>query len=1066
MINFTKKIPFLFVFILLFSINCSVCIESKNQGQAYQAKKNLQTSKGLATAPDYGKLPLYFIPNQGQVDNKALFYAKASTYTLWLTNNGLIFDSTRRIKKESTKSMRPCPRDLISPEDNKYDRDVSSLFFINTERSPQVIPVDEIEHKVNYFIGKNKSKWRINIPTSRGVLYKELYRNIDLKVYGTEGQIEYDFIVKPGGEVSDISFAYNHIEKTKIDKKGNLVIKAKIGMLEHAKPVCYQIIEKKRIEVEADFIEIEKNTYGFNVKDYNKDYPLVLVYSTFLGGGSRDISYGLAVDSEGAVYVTGYTLSSDFPVEDPFHDSYFGNSDVFITKLAANGRELIFSTYLGGTNWDRGWDIAVDSEGAVYLTGYTGSMDFPLLDPFQNTLEGPVDVFIAKLDSSGTKLIFSTYIGGSSLDYGQSIAVDSEGAAYLTGYTDSSDFPVKNPIQNKHAGWDDVFITKVDSTGNAIIYSTFLGGTCWEEGWAIAVDSEGAAYVTGFTYSPNFPVRNPIQEYYTGSRDVFITKIDSSGSSLAYSTYLGGNSGEGGKGIAVDSEGAAYVTGWTHSVDFPTLNPVQENYSGWDDAFVTKIDSSGSSLAYSSYLGGTQSDNGQAIAVASNGVAYVAGFTLSADFPTLNPLQESPAGWVDVFLIKLNSAGYAFDYSTFFGGGSKEEPWDIAVDTYGAVYITGWTQSVDFPIRNSVQQSYAGGDDAFITKICLTYSLTISTSRGGSTDPKPGKDDFYDGCKIMIKAIPDKGYSFSHWSGDVSGKTNPLTVTMDSDKSIKANFVKQRILTIESTEGGTTDPPPGIFTYNEGTEVTITAIPDNSYRFSLWSGDISSAASSHGIYSNNPETKIVKIAMSETRLRFTEIRDSVSSTDNPIIITMDSDKSIKANFIKQHTLTLTASAGGTTDPLPGIYTYDEGTKVTFTAVPDTHFSFSHWDGDVSGTDNPKTVTINSDMFLTAYFMRLIYPPQNVTGEKVLNRSLSQAEYINVLNWAANPNNVDIVKYRIYQINGENRSVLIELNASIFQYWHRRVEKDEQYSYLICSVDSEDREGSPAQVSIQ
>jgi len=748
------------------------------------------------------------------VDETALFYAKTSRYTLWLTEEGLVFDSTRRIKKESTESIRQNPRDINNPEDVKYDRDVSRLVFVKANRSPEVIPVDVTEHKVNYFIGKDKSKWRSNIQTSRAVLYKELYPNIDLKVYGIEKQIEYDFVVKPGGEVSDIGFEYKGAEERRIDEDGNLVIKTKFGELKHAKPVCYQVIGGERVEIRAEFKRKEDNAYGFQVKEYNKNYeliidPLVLVYSTFLGGSGADSGRSIAVDSTGSIYVAGFTSSRDFPTKNSIQGSYAGGKDdAFITKINASGTDLVYSTYLGGSQ-DEGrceTGIAVDSEGAAYVAGCTLSDDFPTKNPIQGSYAGTYDVFITKINPTGNELIYSTYLSGSGVDgsyYG--LAIDSEGAAYLTGYTNSIDFPTQNPIQGTNAGGYDVFITKINSAGNKLIYSTYLGGA-GEDGYGgIAVDSEGAAYVTGSTGSIDFPTKNPIQGSKAGERDAFITKINASGTALVYSTYLGGSGGAGGDCIAVDSEGAAYVAG-TAGVDFPTKNPIQGTNAGYRDIFIAKVNSSGSDLIYSTYLGGRGDENSEGLAVDSEGAAYVTGFTGSDDFPALNPIQGS------------------------YGGGER---------------------------------------DAIIAKLSFTsstpttYSLTITAGSGGTTDPLPGTYTHDEGTVVTIRAIPNSGYTFSGWSGDASGTTNPITIAMDSDKSITANFTYTTTytLTITAGSGGTTYPSPGTYTHDEGTEVTIRAIPNSGYTFSGWSGD-------------------------------------ASGTTNTITIAMDSDKSITASFAK------------------------------------------------------------------------------------------------------------------------------------------------------------------------
>ncbi|MGD8540217.1 MAG: SBBP repeat-containing protein [Candidatus Aminicenantes bacterium] len=675
---------------------------------------------------------MYFIPNEGQVDERALFYAKASKYTLWLTKEGLLFDSTRRIKKEGAEPKRLSPGDKNDPEDLVYDRDVSRLTFINTNSNPELISEEDTEHKANYFIGKYKSKWQTNIQTSSVVLYKELYPNIDLKIYGMEKQIEYDFVVRPGGEVTEICFEYGDVKKTKIDKEGNLVITTEFGELEHSKPVCSQVIEEEKVLIESEFRKIEDNTYGFNIEEYNKDYdliidPVVLIYSTYLGGSDNDEAYGIAVDSEGAAYVIGRSSSLDFPTKNPIQGTLVGYDDAFIAKLNSSGNALVYSTYLGGSDNDEAYGIAVDSEGAAYVTGCTRSENFPTKNPIQGSFGGGrEDAFIAKLNSSGNALVYSTYLGGSDNDDAYGIAVDSEGAAYVTGNTKSTDFPTKKPIQGNNGGSRDVFIAKVKSSGSALVYSTYLGGSDDEYGEEIAVDSKGGAYVTGWTRSENFPTKNPIQGNLAGSWDVFIAKVKSSGSALVYSTYLGGIEWDTGGGIAIDSEGATYVTGYTDSVDFPTHNSFQGSNAGNRDAFIVKVNSSGSALVYSTYLGGSDEDGGVGIEVHSQDAAYVAGSTVSTDFPLKNPIKWNNGGGTDVFIAIVNSLGSALVYSTYLGGIETDLGRGIAVDSEGALYVAGRTGSTDFPTKNPIQGHLAGHqNDVFIAKIESSEGIRI-----------------------------------------------------------------------------------------------------------------------------------------------------------------------------------------------------------------------------------------------------------------------------------------------------------------------------------------------------
>jgi hypothetical protein len=758
-----------------------------------------------ALRPDinFGKIPLYFVANKGQVNEKALFYAKASRYTLWLIKEGLVFDSMKaqrrahRITRMKQGAKQPRQGNLgsqegknnipHSPHSPKIDRDVSRLLFLDAKKNPEMVPVEETKLRVNYFKGKDKSQWHCDIPTYQAVLYKSLYKNIDLKVYGIEKEIEYDWIVKPGGNPEDIRFAYKHVKGIRLDEEGNLLIETDFGELIHKKPVAYQRsgqrTASRAAHVEVKFKKIADNTYGFEVGEYDKGReliidPVVLAYSTYLGGNSEgDYDYGIevdgiAVDGSGCAYVTGVIWSSNFPTLNQYQ-AYQGDSDVFITKLdtTKNGASsLIYSTYLGGSSGgDYGYGIAVDNSGCAYVTGKTWSSDFPTLNQYQ-AYQGVSDAFITKLDttkSGAASLIYSTYLGGSDLDRGSGIAVDGSGCAYVTGYTGSSDFPTLNQYQ-AYQGGSDIFITKLDTTKNGVsslIYSTCLGGSSeGDYGFGIAVDGRGCAYVTGYTVSSDFPTLNEYQANQ-GSLDAFITKLDTTkigASSLIYSTYLGGNDYESGWEIAVDGSGCAYVTGYTNSTDFPTLNQYQA-YQGSLNAFITKLDttkSGASSLIYSTYLGGGGDDVGYGIAVDDSGCAYVTGETWSSDFPTLNQYQAYQ-GSLDAFITKLDttkSGASSLIYSTYLGGGRDDVGYGIAVEDSGCAYVTGETYSSDFPILNEYQADQ-GYFDAFITKLVFCTetpliqlnrtSLYFSAISGGSqTGSQTVSVDISGGCSL------------------------------------------------------------------------------------------------------------------------------------------------------------------------------------------------------------------------------------------------------------------------------------------------------------------------------
>jgi hypothetical protein len=393
----------------------------------------------------------------------------------------------------------------------------------------------------------------------------------------------------------------------------------------------------------------------------------------------------------------------------------------------SSGTSLVYSTYLGGGNADEAQAIAVDGSGNAYVTGHTWSTNFPTQNPYQTDPgDGRFDVFVTKLSASGSSLVYSTYLGGTSDEIGQDIAVDGSGNAYVTGWTWSTNFPTQNPYQTRQGG-DDVFVTKLSASGSSIVYSTYLGGSGGEPGDGIAVDDSGNAYVTGLTNSTDFPTQSPYQTYQGGS-DVFVSKLSASGSSLVYSTYLGGTSRDNGYDIAVDDSGNAYVTGLTYSTDFPTQSPYQTDQDS-ADVFVAKLSASGSSLVYSTYLGGNGVDIGDGVAVDGSGNAYVTGLTYSTDFPTQSPYQTDQDS-ADVFVAKLSASGSSLVYSTYLGGSYTDCGYSIAVDGSGNAYVTGGTHSTNFPTQNPYQTDPDAG--AFVTKLSATgNSLLYSTYLGG-----------------------------------------------------------------------------------------------------------------------------------------------------------------------------------------------------------------------------------------------------------------------------------------------------------------------------------------------
>jgi hypothetical protein len=593
--------------------------------------------------------------------------------------------------------------------------------------------------KVHDFRGNDPRQWRSNVATFAKVRYQQVYPGVDLVYYGNQRQLEFDFVVAPGADPAIIAFDFDGIERLELDARGDLVLQAADGpLLRLHRPVVYQEIDGVRRAVSGGYI-LDRNRVRFQVAAYDDTRPLIidpiLAYSTRLGGTRDDAAYAIAVDTAGNVYVTGDTVSLDFPLARPGQRPRGGSTDVFVAKLSADGARLLYVAFLGGDSDDVGYGIAVDAAGNAYITGDTRSTNFPLVGPLQAKLAGASDIFVAKLSADGAQLLYSTYIGGSRSERGIRIAIDTAGNAHVTGFTNSTDFPTANAFQAAFGGGNaDAFVLKLNPTGSAFVYSTYFGGgnDRPDHGTGIAVDPAGNAYVTGFTNSPDFPTRNPLQPF-KGPTDVFVAKFDPAGS-LIYSTHLGGDADDEGMAIAVDATGHAYVTGHTESPNFPTTPgafrprcvavdaklPIGPICAG-GDAFIVKISPDGSALIYSTYLGGSGFEVGRGIAVDPTGNAYVTGPTSSCDFPTVDPLQAACGGAFDAFVVKLNPTGSALVFSTYLGGKGNDLGYGIAVDAAGNAYVTGVTDSPGFPLKNPLaavpKPPARASRDAFIVKI-------------------------------------------------------------------------------------------------------------------------------------------------------------------------------------------------------------------------------------------------------------------------------------------------------------------------------------------------------------
>ena len=530
-------------------------------------------------------------PDRTQTDPQVKFLSRGGRHVLFLTptETVLVLTTPKQAAKDESPSIRGKPG---RPEEGT--RTVLRMTFTGANPTPRIAGLEALPGKANYFIGNDPAKWQTNVPTYAKVRYEELYPGIDLVYYGTHRQLEYDFVVRPGADPSRIALEFTGADRLELDPAGDLVMHTAAGQIRQRKPVIYQEVEGVRKEIPGGYAVRGSQEVGFRVAAYESGRPLVidptLDYSTFLGGSSSDQGLGIAVDANGGAYVTGKTSSLDFPTT---VGTFGGGTDAFVTKLDPSGSTLVYSAYLGGISTDEGRGIAVDATGNAYVTG-SGQNGFAVTSgAFDTTFNGGlIDAFVTKLNAGGSALVYSTFLGGSGNDEGFGIAVDGNGSAYVTGKTGSLDFPMTvGAFHTTSGGGTDAFVTKLDPSGSALVYSTFLGGNNTDEGHGIALDAAGSAYVTGVTASADFPVTaGTFDATFGGNTDAFVAKINPSGSALVYSTYLGGANQDQGNGIAVDATPSAYVTGYTFSDDFPvTSGALQSVRRGDFDAFVAKI---------------------------------------------------------------------------------------------------------------------------------------------------------------------------------------------------------------------------------------------------------------------------------------------------------------------------------------------------------------------------------------------------------------------------------------------------------------------------------------------
>ncbi|MBC7261296.1 MAG: SBBP repeat-containing protein, partial [Chloroflexi bacterium] len=753
------------------------------------------SQRPIALLPSFGQLPLYFVENRGQVDARVAFYVQGKDKVVYFTDDGvtLVLDeaalgvtlegtevpTTNRLGTEvpttnrfTTSGLGKVPTADDEPASGMRRQVALKLEFVGANPVPQPVGQDQTPAVISYFKGKPE-EWKTGLRTYARVVYPDLWPGIDLVYSGTANRLKYTFIVHPGADPTQIRLAYHGATALSITPEGQLEIETALGSFYDALPSAYQEINGQRIPVAISYLLLEngiRNTehatlltphsYTFRLGPYDPSRPLiidpsVLLYSGYIGGSDDDEGRGIVVDSDWNAYIVGHTRSdpASFPETVGPYLTHSGEWDVFVAKVNIQGTALLYCGYIGGTGTDYGYAIDLDASRNAYIAGYTDSSDFPTtVGPDTSFNEGG-DAFVAKVNAAGTALVYCGYIGGSSYDEGWGVAVDSSGNAYVVGaaHSDENTFPDGDGFgsltgfDTSYNGGCDAFVVKVNAAGNGLVYATYIGGNDSETALDVVVDVLGNAYVCGHTSSDEstFPETiGPDLSYNGGTKrgDAFVAKVHSSGGLLSYCGYIGGSLDDSAEGIAIDSEQNAYVAGWTESSQaqgFPVTVGPDLTYNGGDkDAFVAKVDSAGINLVYCGYIGGDDAEEARDLTLDAMSYAYIAGYTRStqATFPVVVGPDLTHNGGQDGFVAKVNPQGTApLVFCGYFGGSGNDEAWDIVPDAYENTYVVGVTTSSDFPAVQGPDTSYNGGEDAFVAKVgaYLDCSITLSTPPQG-----------------------------------------------------------------------------------------------------------------------------------------------------------------------------------------------------------------------------------------------------------------------------------------------------------------------------------------------
>ena len=925
------------------------------------------------------QIPVAFEANQGQVDAPAQFVAR-------VPGGATYFFSAQEMAAVLSRQGSGSPEQLAL-----------KVRFLGASPEVRLEGESLLPGRSNYLLGNDPGHWQQGVPSYASLVYHDLYPQTDLRYHSAEGRLKYDLVLRPGAEVERVALAYAGADGLRVNAAGQLEIQTAWGKLVEETPRAWQEEPAgERAPVDVRYVLGPGSRVGFRLGAYDPARTLIidptLRYSTFVGGSNADSAQDVVLDSAGNALVTGATSSVNFPtttgVYSPTHS---GGQDVYVLKLAADGGSLLFSTYLGGAGDETGYGLDLNSSGNIVVTGSTASANFPTTATADsiNYNGGASDAFVTTLSADGASLLFSTYLGGDKEDiaYAVEVAQDfPEDQPVVTGVTSSKDFPTSgDAYQRNHGGAQDVFVTRLQADATSLRYSTLVGGTDVDAGQALTVDEAGSVLVTGYTYSTDFPTTSGVPDRnLNGGQDAFVLRLSSKGTSLRFSTYLGGTGNDSGQGVALDRHENPFVTGKTASADFATSAGAYDvGHNGGEDAFVTKLDKDGTVLEFSTFVGGASADAGRAVIVDFVGNPVVAGYSRSSNFPTSADAYD-PAynGEADAVLFKLAADGKSLIYATFAGGSMLDEAQGLALSSGGDAIVAGRTQSSNFPTTvGAYDPVYNGAQDAFVLRLDGLGSLpkgTIDVAVTQSSDDAEENDDtgtvYLDNLDLKLVrrgGAQTVGLRFQ-------GITIPRASTiLDATIDFTAYETERKAAAL-TFHGQDIDAAPtfSVTVTDISTRTTTTASVDwrpvpaweevgETYQTPDLSAVVQEIVDRNGWSSGNPLAFIITGSGSRAAVSYDGAASEGNETLAPRLRVAYGDRCYHLDA------SASPPAAGSVAAVPepncrgGLYT--AGTQVQLTAVPAEGYTLASWSGDASGNASPTTISMDGDKTVTASF---------------------------------------------------------------------------------------------------